>query len=103
MTERTRPERSRGNGRITTRQFYEALIESKDQMAEMERRLAGRIERVAEKIDGLPQLVEHNRKDIQRNYDAIEKIQSFDNKMKFLSALIAAVTGGIVSLFVRDR
>jgi hypothetical protein len=91
------------NGRITTRQFYEALIESKGEMAEMERRLAGRIERLTGKIDGLPQLVEHNRRDIQRNYDAIQKLQGFDNKMKFLSALIAAVTGGIVSFFVKDR
>ena len=52
------------NGRITTQQFYEALLNVKDEMSEMERRILA-------KIDGIP-IHSNQITDICKHIDGLE-------------------------------
>ena len=83
------------SGRVTTQQFYEALLDTNDRIAtsdkvQSEERAAMEI-RLLEKLDGLPTKVDANK-------DEIDKLRNRSNKwdaFNTLGLLIAGVLSAI--------
>ncbi len=68
------------NNRVTTQQFYEALLDNKDEMAEMERRIMA-------ELKGVPTQVDTNKDEIDR----LRKRSNFWNAGNSLGILITGV------------
>jgi len=73
------------NGRVSTREFYNALMKQNEHMEDMERRLMS-------KLSGLPKIcnqVETNKKEI----DKLRNSSRITDAVNFLGAIVAGIIG----------
>jgi len=75
------------NNRITTQQFYEALLAQNEQMQEMERRILG-------KLENLPSIA----KQVENNQDAIKVLHGRSNIYDILLGVGVVIGSAIGSL-----
>ena len=75
------------NNRITTQQFYEALLAQNEQMQEMERRILG-------KLENLPAIA----KQVENNQDAIKVLHGRSNIYDILLGVGVVIGSAIGSL-----
>ena len=71
------------NGRITTREFYDALLKTNDKMDDMERRILAKIEAIQDRCPHENQI--HN------NKDEIEKLRQKSNWFDGLLAVLTVI------------
>jgi hypothetical protein len=77
------------NGRITTREFYDALLKTNDKMDDMERRILAKIEAIQDRCPHTTQ--------INNNKDEIDKLRQRSNWLDGINAAFAIIAAAIAA------
>ena len=75
-------------GRVTTQEFYQALLDNKDEMAEMERRIMA-------ELKGVPTQVDTNKEEI--------KLLRNSSNAKDWGLLLTGVVGNVIAAVIGSR
>ena len=79
------------NGRVTTREFYDALLKTNDKMDAMERRILERIDTMAERCPYVQQM--------KTNKEEIDKLRNRSNLLDGINGAFAVVAATLAALF----
>ena len=81
------------NGRVTTREFYEALLDQNKQRADMETRLGDKIDLIHSDIAANNEKFIAHDKRIDGNSTEIKKVRNLNAGIALLASTIAGIIG----------